>query len=66
MIVTLNGETRELPGPCSVAELVAQLGLGERRVAVEVNRQLVRRAEHAGHALAAGDAIEVVTLVGGG
>jgi sulfur carrier protein len=49
-----------------VADLLVALNLPTTRVAVEVNRQLVRRAAHASHRLAAGDQVEVVTLVGGG
>ena len=64
--ITVNGETKPLPGPLSVADLVAHLGLDGRRVAVEVNRDVVPRAAHAGRQLAAGDAVEIVTLVGGG
>ncbi len=62
----LNGEPRSLPGPATVADLLRQLGHDPRRVAVEVNREVVPAARHAGHALAAGDHVEVVTLVGGG
>lgn len=66
MRLTVNGEPRELPGEPTIADLIQDLGLSTRRVAVEVNRELVRRAEHAGHRLREADAIEIVTLVGGG
>ena len=67
--VQLNGDTRTLSaeeGAPTVASMIHELGLGDRRVAVEVNGDVVPRAEHANHALAAGDTIEVVTFVGGG
>jgi thiamine biosynthesis protein ThiS len=64
--ITVNGETKSLPDALTVAELVAQLGLDSRRVAVEVNRELVPRSAHAQRQLAGGDAVEIVTLVGGG
>ena len=64
--LTLNGEPRTLPGPLTVADLLAHLGLDRRRVAVEVNRDIVPAARHADHSLQDADIVEVVTLVGGG
>ena len=64
--VEVNGEKRALPGESSVADLVRALGLAAEQVAVERNERLVRRADFARTALAAGDRLEVVTLVGGG
>ncbi len=66
MRITVNGEPRELSGPMTVAELVCELGLAPEQVAVELNRRLVERARHAEVVLSEGDAVEVVTLVGGG
>jgi len=66
MTVTVNGEPRSLPHGCTVADLVERLGLGQRACAVEVERSLVPRKDHAGRRLAPGDQIEIVTLVGGG
>jgi sulfur carrier protein len=70
---TINGTTRDLekktesPGaPFTLTVLLAALDLSTRRVAVEVNGKIVPRAHHEKHALAEGDVIEVVTLVGGG
>ena len=45
--ITLNGESRELPGSLTVAELVRHLGLKPEHVAVEVNKALVTRSRHA-------------------
>jgi len=64
--VRVNGEQRELPAGSSIVELVVLLGLRPEVVAVERNRLLVPRAQHAQTLLAAGDELEVVTLVGGG
>lgn len=64
--ITVNGERRSLPAGATVADLVAALGLKSNQVAVERNRELVRRAEHAAVVLAEGDRIEVVTFFGGG
>lgn len=66
MRITVNDEPREVPDGCTVAALLQELGLPSTRAAVEVDRSLVRRAEHAAHVLRDGAAVEVVTLVGGG
>ena len=66
MQIELNGQPREIAPGTSVASLVAELQLDARYLAVERNRELVPRAEHASALLAAGDRVEVVTLVGGG
>jgi sulfur carrier protein len=64
--IVVNGETHEIPAGMTVAELVVRLGLADRRVAVERNREVGPRARHADTALAAGDQLELVTFVGGG
>lgn len=66
MTVIVNGRRRELAGPLTVAQLLGQLELPSRGVAVEVNLQIVPRTRHAEFALADGDQLEIVTLVGGG
>ncbi|MFN0136770.1 MAG: sulfur carrier protein ThiS [Phycisphaerae bacterium] len=66
MEITLNGEGRTLAGPLTLAELIEQHQLTPQRVAIEVNEQLVRRAEFALTRLNPGDRVEIVTLVGGG
>ncbi len=64
--IILNGEPSSLPRPLSIQELVEQIGLDPRKIAVEINREVVPKAMHAERRLQAGDAVEVVTLVGGG
>jgi thiazole synthase len=66
VIIEINGERREVPGPLTVAELLRHLGVRPEQVAVEVNRDLVTRGRHEQTTLAEGDVLEVVTLVGGG
>ena len=66
MQVRVNGEQRSIDAPATVADLLGALGFDPRRVAVECNRLLVRRAQFDRMALADGDVLEVVTLVGGG
>ena len=62
----VNGEPRSLAAPATVADLLRQLELRPEQVAVERNKQLVRRAEHEETQLADGDQLEVVTFLGGG
>jgi len=66
MRILLNGESAEVPEGLTVAALVMHLGLGPGPVAVERNREVVPRAEHASTRVAEGDQIEVVHFVGGG
>lgn len=66
MEITVNGQSRRVVEGTTVARLVEELNLPTSHVAVEVNLQLVPRAEHAGHRLADGDQLEIVTFVGGG
>ena len=66
MDIVLNGEPRSLTHPLTVFDLLRQEGLGERRVAVEVNGEIVPRSRHGEHALNAGDRVEIVHALGGG
>jgi len=62
----INDERREFPAPLTVEQLLQSLGHESRKVAVEVNRDIVPRAKQSSHELREGDRIEIVTLVGGG
>ena len=66
MQIELNGESRDVPDDLDVAGLLTLLELAGRRVAVEVNREIVPRSDHAGHRLHPGDRVEVVQAIGGG
>ncbi len=66
MTITVNGEACELEESATIVDLLRHLQLDPKQVAVEVNLQLVPRTRHAEHHLSAGDALEIVTLVGGG
>lgn len=66
MQIQLNGKPREVAAGTTVAQLLTELDLDPRTLAVERNLQLVPRAEHTQSTLAPDDRIEVVTLVGGG
>jgi len=66
MRILLNGEPRELPGPLSVRDLLAVLGIDARVVAVELNRAVVKRGNHADTVVSEGAEVEIVAFVGGG
>jgi sulfur carrier protein len=66
MLITVNEQSREVASGTTVADLLDQLKLADKPVAVEVNLELVPRPNHAGRRLAEGDRLEIVTLVGGG
>lgn len=66
LTITLNGESRTYPTSMTVAELLQAQGQNSKRVAVEVNREIVPLAKHPEHQLSDNDIVEIVTLVGGG
>ncbi len=66
MDIRLNGETRTLSRAHTLQQLLEAEGLAERRVAVEVNGEIIPRSRHAEHLLDDGDTIEIVHALGGG
>ncbi|CAN5116396.1 sulfur carrier protein ThiS [soil metagenome] len=66
MKLIVNGNTRELPAPQTVATLLVAEGQAGRRLAVEVNREIVPRSRHAEHPLHDCDQIELIQAIGGG
>ena len=66
MDILFNGTPRGLPEGAPVLTLLAEAGLLARRVAVEVNGEIVPKSLHASHVLNAGDAVEIVHALGGG
>ena len=66
VIATVNGEERPLEDGKTIADLLAELCLGGRRIAVELNRDIVPAAEYPSRAIREGDMIEIVQFVGGG
>lgn len=66
MKVMVNGKETPMRPDQSVQELLVDLGMGGRAVAVELNREVVPRQQHPETPLQDGDVIEIVTLVGGG
>jgi thiamine biosynthesis protein ThiS len=65
MLIHLNGEPRETP-PTSVLGLLESLGIDPKRVAVELNMEILPKAEYAEKTIADDDRIEIVHFVGGG
>ncbi|WNH53236.1 sulfur carrier protein ThiS [Stenotrophomonas oahuensis] len=66
MNIQLNGAPRQLPQSTTVQQLLDLEQLTQRRVAVEVNGEIVTRSLHGSHALADGDVVEIVHALGGG
>jgi thiamine biosynthesis protein ThiS len=66
MKVFVNGDSRDLSGTPSLAELITQLDLPAARIAVELNREVVRRSDWSSTMLKEHDRIEIVHFVGGG
>lgn len=64
--VQLNGGARQVPPATTIASLLEAEGLAQRRVAVEVNGEIVPKGRHADYVLGAGDKIEIVHALGGG
>lgn len=64
--ITVNDELREVPEQISIADLIARLTLPADRLAIELNRKVVRRAEWRQIRLAEDDRVEIVHFVGGG
>ena len=66
LTITLNGDPFDLSGPVTVAELLASLDIDARRVAVEHNLVVIKRAAFEATLLNEGDSVEIVNFVGGG
>lgn len=62
----INGEPRQFSVPLTVASLVEQMGYAGKRIAVELNGEIVPKSRHAETPLASGDRLEIVVAVGGG
>ncbi len=66
MIITLNGEQRELSSAVSVAVLLVELDMEGRRLAIEINGEIVPRSRYSEHLLKDGNIVEIVRAIGGG
>jgi sulfur carrier protein len=66
MDITVNGTTRAVPGQTSASELLDSLGLAGKRLALEINREIVPRSRFDYHLIQPGDQVEIVHAIGGG
>lgn len=66
MNISINGEPRSLEDGLNLQQLIALLGLENKRLAIEVNQGIVPRSEHASYILKQGDKVEIVQAIGGG
>ena len=66
MTIRLNGDSREISGPLSISALLEQLEIDARRVAVELNTAVVKKAAYDSSVIKDGDEVEIVNFVGGG
>ena len=66
MTIILNGDPVEVAGPLTLAALLDQLGVDARRVAVEHNLTVIKRALYGSTEIREGDQVEIVNFVGGG
>lgn len=66
MEIVVNGDVQTVPAEATILDLLTELDMKPKYVAVERNEKLVPRREHANCRLEPGDRIEIVTLVGGG
>lgn len=66
MHIILNGESREMSDESTLSHLIDSLQLSGKRLAIEVNREIIPKSQHPGYALQDGDQVEIVHAIGGG
>lgn len=66
MNILLNGEPRQVPDKITAAQLVETLGLAGKRLAMEVNQEIVPRSTYQDHVINPDDRVEIVHAIGGG
>jgi len=66
MQITVNGDVVEMPDHATLTDLLRQLSLGDARIAVELNGDIVPRSQHHQQPLQEGDTLEIVHAIGGG
>ncbi|MBL4702857.1 MAG: sulfur carrier protein ThiS [Phycisphaeraceae bacterium] len=66
MQIVLNGQAKQVVDQCSISKILEILEMQNRRVAVEVNQEVIPRAQHISFILSTGDQVEIIQAVGGG
>ena len=66
MNITLNGDAKLLNDGACLSQLLEQLNIEGKRIAVEINQQIIPKSEHATYMIQDGDTIEIVHAIGGG
>ena len=66
MQITVNGQPRQLAAKATITQLLAELGLDQKRIAIEVNKDVISRSNHNKFQLTEGDYVEIIQAVGGG
>ncbi len=66
MNIYINGERRQVPADFTPASLIAELALTGKRIAIEINQEVIPRSQHPSHRLREGDRVEIVHAIGGG
>ena len=66
MLITLNGKEKSLNENTILKHLIEELGIADKRIAVEINQEIIPKSEYANYAIRDGDTIEIVHAIGGG
>jgi sulfur carrier protein len=66
MQIVINGQSRELPKGATAADVIELLGLHGKRLAMEINEEILPRSQYPDHTLREGDQVEIVNAIGGG
>ena len=64
--IQINGEEQTFTLPLTISDLLSELHLKNKRIAVELNREIIPKSEHATTIIQANDSIEIVNAIGGG
>ncbi len=66
MQIFVNGESRQVHEAYSILQLLEEMDLTEKRVALEINEEIVPKSRHTDYVISAGDKVEIVNAIGGG
>ena len=66
MQIFVNGKSRQVQESYSILQLLEEMDLTKKRVALEINEEIVPKSRHADYVISAGDKVEIVNAIGGG